>query len=66
MYRDNSKCICPAEYARAYIKPQPYENLFSVEEAFTKGTIFKSLYMPYKENKNWKSSNCNRRCISEQ
>lgn len=34
-------------YAKAYILPQEYENLFSVNAAFKKGTIFKDLYRPY-------------------
>lgn len=50
MYRDeNSFCI--TEYAKAFVLPQTYQNLFSVEEAFPRGTIFKDLYMPYRENK---------------
>lgn len=60
MYRHNNKyksCICTPpneekEYARAYIMPQKYENLFTCKEAFCKGTIFKDLYSPYKEKKN--------------
>ena len=35
------------EYARAYILPQKYENLFSCQEGFLMGTIFKDLYRPY-------------------
>lgn len=31
-------------YAKAYILPQEYENLFSINAAFKKGTIFKDLY----------------------
>ncbi len=47
------KYICPKkQYARAYVRPQVYENLFSVDEALYKGTIFKDLYMPYREPKN--------------
>lgn len=34
-------------YARAYILPQVYENLFRLDTAFEKGTIFKDLYRPY-------------------
>lgn len=37
------------DYARAYILPQVYENLFSIKDVFDKGTIFKDLYMPYHE-----------------
>ena len=39
------------EYARAYILPQKHENLYSICKGFWKGTIFKDLYRPYKENK---------------
>lgn len=38
------------EYARAYILPQKYENLYSCKEGFFKGTIFKDLYRPYHEH----------------
>ena len=40
-------CFCPEEYARAYVLPQLYENLFSHCEALKKGTIFVDLYSPY-------------------
>jgi hypothetical protein len=47
MYRHDD-CMCKQkEYARAYILPQKYENLFSCKEGFSKGTIFKDLYRPY-------------------
>lgn len=36
-------------YAKAYVLPQVYENLFTVNSAFKKGTIFKDLYKPYRE-----------------
>lgn len=39
------------EYARAYILPQKYENLYSINRGFERGTIFKDLYRPYKEEK---------------
>ena len=39
------------EYARAYILPQKYENLFSCKEGFLMGTIFKDLYRPYHDHK---------------
>lgn len=39
------------EYAKAYILPQKYENLFSCKESFNKGTIFEDLYKPYMECK---------------
>ncbi|WP_242984769.1 spore coat associated protein CotJA [Clostridium taeniosporum] len=41
------------EYARAYILPQCYENLFTCVDGFKKGTIFKDLYKPYNENKKY-------------
>lgn len=45
---DNEKCkTVRLQYARAYVLPQVYENLFSVREAFRRGTIFKDLYQPY-------------------
>ena len=43
---DNCKKL---EYARAYIVPQKYTNLYSLTEAICKGTIFKDLYRPYKK-----------------
>ena len=57
-HMDESKdgCMCKShedhmskskEYARAYILPQKYENLFSCKEGFLMGTIFKDLYRPY-------------------
>jgi len=66
MYRHDD-CMCEAhddmikskedhmhkskEYARAYIIPQKYENLFSCKEGFLMGTIFKDLYRPYHDHK---------------
>ncbi|EHI99876.1 hypothetical protein CDLVIII_3305 [Clostridium sp. DL-VIII] len=50
MYRHDD-CMCKQkEYARAYILPQKYENLFSCKEGFSKGTIFKDLYRPYHDH----------------
>ncbi|WP_297425499.1 spore coat associated protein CotJA [Clostridium sp.] len=47
MYRhDDCMCNPKKEYARAYILPQKYENLYSCKEGFSKGTIFKDLYKP--------------------
>lgn len=43
------------DYARAYILPQVYENLYTIKDAFEKGTIFKDLSMPYYEKT---KSNC--------
>jgi len=34
--------------AQAYVPYQQYKNLFNVNEALYKGTIFKDLYQPYK------------------
>lgn len=39
------------EYARAYIIPQEFENLYCIDDGFYKGTIFKDLYRPYKKRK---------------
>lgn len=36
------------EYARAYILPQKYENIYPPYKGFWKGTMFKDLYRPYK------------------
>ena len=49
-YKNEEICL---EYARAYILPQKYNNLYSINEALWRGTIFKDLYRPYK-----KESNC--------
>lgn len=35
------------EYARAYVLPQSYQNLFPVDKALWKGTIFEDLKLPY-------------------
>ncbi|SFD13476.1 spore coat associated protein CotJA [Clostridium uliginosum] len=51
MYRHDDYLCKPKEYARAYILPQIYENLFSCKEGFDKGTLFKDLYQPYHQNK---------------
>lgn len=37
--------------AQAYIPDQPYERLFPLSEGLAKGTIFPSLYQPYKNKK---------------
>ena len=42
------------KYATAYVIPQTYKNLFSINDAFENGTIFKDLYMP-----NYKCKKCN-------
>lgn len=38
------------EYAKAYVKPQRYENLLPLATSLKLGTIFKDLYRPYVEN----------------
>lgn len=49
MYRhDDCMCKPEKEYARAYIIPQKYENLYSIKEGFFKGTIFRDLFRPYR------------------
>ncbi|AVK51029.1 MAG: spore coat associated protein CotJA [Clostridium beijerinckii] len=70
MYRrDDDDCMCKSkeyskehskkyEYARAYILPQKYENLYSCKEGFVKGTIFKDLYRPYKKQHDHKAYDC--------
>ncbi len=40
-------CTSYKNYAKAYVIPQLYENLFSIEEDLIKGTIFMDLYRPY-------------------
>lgn len=35
--------------AKAYIPYQQYRDLFSVQEALYRGTMFKELYRPYKK-----------------
>ena len=59
MYKSKDGCMCKShedymhkskEYARAYILPQKYENLFSCKEGFLAGTIFKDLYRPYHDH----------------
>jgi len=37
--------------AQAYVPVQPYESLFPLDEALEKGTVFPSLYKPYKNKK---------------
>lgn len=67
-HMDESKdgCMCKShedhmskskEYARAYILPQKYENLFSCKEGFSVGTIFKDLFRPYPDH-DWKKNKC--------
>lgn len=51
MYRHEECMHKFDEYARAYILPQKYEDLFSCKDGFTKGTIFKVLYDPYVKSK---------------
>ncbi|HEY8365289.1 MAG TPA: spore coat associated protein CotJA [Haloplasmataceae bacterium] len=40
--------------AEAYIPIQAYRNLFNINEALHRGTIFKELYQPYKTSHPWK------------
>jgi hypothetical protein len=55
MIKSKEDCMCKSkEYARAYILPQKYENLYSCKEGFLKGTIFVDLYKPYHECKKMK------------
>ncbi|OOM82135.1 spore coat associated protein CotJA [Clostridium puniceum] len=52
MCKEKDDCMHKSkEYARAYILPQKYENLFSCKEGFLMGTIFKDLYRPYHDHK---------------
>ena len=37
------------DYAKSFIIPQRYENLFDFSTALRIGTIFKDLYRPYVE-----------------
>ena len=39
------------DYAKAYIPPQPYENLFSIDDVLKTGTIFMDLYDSYDYHK---------------
>lgn len=38
------------EYARVYIIPQEYKNLYPICDALYMGTIFEDLYRPYKKD----------------
>ena len=49
--RESYKVFNPEVYGKAYVKPQVYENLFNVDDAFKAGTIFMDLYSPYCEVK---------------
>ncbi|WP_322392183.1 spore coat associated protein CotJA, partial [Clostridium perfringens] len=44
---ESHKVFNPHIYAKAFIKLQPYENLFDINDAFKAGTVFKDLYSPY-------------------
>ncbi len=37
------------EYARAYILPQQYKNLYNISDGLYMGTMFEDLYKPYKK-----------------
>ena len=50
---NNEKCdsdyeICAPSLAMAYVPLQKYREIFSAEEGYCKGTIFKELYKPFK------------------
>lgn len=44
---ESYKLFNPPLYAKAYIVLQPYEHLFNLADAFSAGTIFRDLYVPY-------------------
>lgn len=44
---ESYKVFNPDVYGKAFVNPQPYENLFDINDAFNAGTIFKDLYNPY-------------------
>lgn len=46
---DDYRCnkIKNLRYAEVFVLPQVYENLFRLDTALEKGTIFKDLYRPY-------------------
>ena len=59
MCKEKDDCMAKSkEYARAYILPQKYENLFSCKEGFLMGTIFKDLYRPYHDHKHEYEHDC--------
>lgn len=37
------------QLAKAYVPYQQYQNLYTVDEALYRGTIFKDLYQPYQK-----------------
>lgn len=43
--------------AKAYIPLQSYNNLYSIEEALNRGTLFECLYRPYMPYKKGHSNN---------
>jgi hypothetical protein len=51
MAKQDSKTMSKLMLAQAYVPHQPYEPLFPLDEALKKGTIFPSLYRPYKNKK---------------
>lgn len=52
-YKGENMVMGKWELARPYIMSQPYTNLYSLQEALKRGTLFADLYKPYinKENK---------------
>lgn len=46
----NENCLCdgqPISLAMAYVKPQPFGEVYSACDGWKKGTIFPALDMPY-------------------
>lgn len=44
---NNQQMLQQVKLGQAFIPVQPYRNLFPVEEALFRGTIFADLYSPY-------------------
>ena len=38
---------CGMALAMSYVRPQPFENIYSAEDGFSRGTIFADLDKPY-------------------
>ena len=45
--RPESGDACNMVLAMAYVKDQPFENIYSAEDGFSRGTIFADLDKPY-------------------
>lgn len=65
MYKHDECMYKSKEYARAYILPQKYENLFSCKEGFLKGTIFQDLYRPYHDHKHGCEHGCEKGYVNK-